>query len=460
MSGMLNSLRHPFQKYGTGTIITLCLVYFAQGFKSFSGVARTLYFKNTIGLSASASTILSALIVFSWYLKPLYGLMSDSFPLFGYHRKSYLFATGVLGILSYSCFLFSTWYSVSIVALVLTELSQAIADVICDGLMIQKARIDPENGANDLQRYSWGSLMIGAILGATLGGNAAEYVEPKYIIASLAICPLLVMISSISIDEERVVSSKTWRERFIELWNHLKTLWFAVKNENTARVVAFVVLWGSSMLSFGAIFVYYLYDARNMSPAILSYLMLVGYASVLLATALGSNSLINIGIVQKLLIGRIIISLFNICDIIVWKGYDKSIGVHYYYFLFGGVIMSDFLDMIFCRMPILIIFAKMTPKHIEATYFALLCSSFNIGNFFSSALVSFIMETTGITNQLDSNAWILSLISIVVGFLSLFLLFLIPKDIIKSNKVVDELAINDNNTNSIIEPLVIQSKKD
>ena len=457
MSGILHFFRDPFRKYGTGTIATLCLVYFAEGFRHFAGIAKTLYFKNTIGLSAADATLITTSIAFAWYVKPIYGLISDSFPFLGYHRKSYLFATGVLGIISYSCFLLPSWYSVSIVAFVLGELSQAVADVIADGLMVEKSRIDPANGANDLQRYSYGSLVLGGVLGTVLGGNAADYIEPKYLIASLALCPLLVLISSLSIDEDKV-PSRPFGDSFKELWNNLKIFWYAVKNLKTLRIAAFSALWIGTMLNFSAIFEYYLYDVLLLNPSTVSYINLVGWIGMLLAMVFGSNSLVRLGIMNRLLVGRILMSLLSISDIIIWKRYDKNIGIHYYFFLFGGGLLGNFLDRLFSIMPMLIVFARMTPKNIEATFFSLLCSSANLGLFLSDVLVTAIMKNTGIQSQFDSNAWILSLISMGVGLLSLFLLFLMPKDLIEDITSENELLIIDNNKNSSVEPLLIHTK--
>ena len=76
-------------------------------------------------------------------------------------------------------------------------------------------------------------------------------------------------------------------------------------------------------------------------------------------------------------------------------------------------------------------FVKITPVNIEASFFALLGSAFTIGRSLSNLLVSFIMNITGITSQYDSNVWVLFVISIAVGYASLILLFLIPKDILQ-----------------------------
>ena len=41
--------------------------------------------------------LLTGLAGLPWLVKPLYGFLSDSVPLFGYRRRSYLVACGAVG---------------------------------------------------------------------------------------------------------------------------------------------------------------------------------------------------------------------------------------------------------------------------------------------------------------------------------------------------------------------------
>ena len=41
--------------------------------------------------------LLTSVAAFPWVVKPLYGFLSDTVPIFGYRRRSYLVICGVLG---------------------------------------------------------------------------------------------------------------------------------------------------------------------------------------------------------------------------------------------------------------------------------------------------------------------------------------------------------------------------
>lgn len=62
-----------------------------------SRLAKEYFVKDELDLSpAEASLIFSASSI-PWLIKPLWGFISDSVPLFGYRRKSYLVLCGGLG---------------------------------------------------------------------------------------------------------------------------------------------------------------------------------------------------------------------------------------------------------------------------------------------------------------------------------------------------------------------------
>ena len=89
---MIDRLRllHPFQTAETRRLATLfAIVYFAQGMFYLPDQAIAIVFKDR-GLKSDEIAYFFLLTGIPWFIKPVYGLISDLFPLFGWRRKGYL----------------------------------------------------------------------------------------------------------------------------------------------------------------------------------------------------------------------------------------------------------------------------------------------------------------------------------------------------------------------------------
>ncbi|KAF6139987.1 hypothetical protein GIB67_020378 [Kingdonia uniflora] len=110
--------------------IAIAMVYFVQGVLGLSRLAVSFYLKDDLHLDPAETAVISGVSALPWLIKPLYGFISDSIPLFGYRRRSYLVLSGLLGALSWT--LMSTLvegkYSAAF-CILLGSLSVAFSDV-------------------------------------------------------------------------------------------------------------------------------------------------------------------------------------------------------------------------------------------------------------------------------------------------------------------------------------------
>jgi len=70
-----------------GENIAILSVYFIQGSLGISSLARTFFLKDELHLSPSQSAAILGASSLPWAIKPLYGFLSDTIPLFGYKRR-------------------------------------------------------------------------------------------------------------------------------------------------------------------------------------------------------------------------------------------------------------------------------------------------------------------------------------------------------------------------------------
>lgn len=74
--------------------LVIVLVALTQGFTGLSDLALSYLYKDDLKLHPAEVSRINSIVFIPWILKPIYGLISDSFPIFGYRRKPYLFIFG------------------------------------------------------------------------------------------------------------------------------------------------------------------------------------------------------------------------------------------------------------------------------------------------------------------------------------------------------------------------------
>eukprot|EP00435_Cladocopium_sp_Y103_P062652 s594_g24.t1 len=77
------------------------LAYFAQGALALAALAKPFYVKDTLGLSPADATVFLSLTYWPWIMKPLWGFIADSIPIFGSRRQAYLVLSGLVSVIGW-----------------------------------------------------------------------------------------------------------------------------------------------------------------------------------------------------------------------------------------------------------------------------------------------------------------------------------------------------------------------
>jgi MFS family permease len=166
------------------------LAYFAHGIAG--GLAKqpfTYYFKS-LGMSADVVAAWLSVAAIPWMVKPLYGLLIDFVPLWGYRRKSYLVLMAGCAAAGYATLarVMSTEFIVW--ALFVSTLGIAAIDVVVDTLMVEEGLALGVVRRFQGQQWTW--LNLAAITAAVLGGWLSHSLPPDSAIRTAA----LIMIGS------------------------------------------------------------------------------------------------------------------------------------------------------------------------------------------------------------------------------------------------------------------------
>jgi len=130
-----------------------------------------------------------------WNLKPLFGMLSDSLILFGYHRIPYIVIAGLIGSVSLFCLSVINFSSIVLLAVMFiffVNISTASPDVMIDGVVAERSKLHPKY-ATDLQSLCFGSQSLLSIFGFILSGLAIRYYGPQAVFGALVFGSLLLV---------------------------------------------------------------------------------------------------------------------------------------------------------------------------------------------------------------------------------------------------------------------------
>jgi MFS family permease len=424
------------------TRILIPFVYFIAGAVSLAGVATTFYYKEELGLTIPQAQILGSIAIIPWSIKPIYGLLSDRQPIFGLRRRPYLFLAGILGSAGY--FSMATWvqgfYGVFL-AVFVSGMGFALADVIVDGIVAEQSRT--QKVAGKLQSICRASLLTGALLVAYLSGILVELIGPRNVFFITGALPLLTCVFAFFVSEDRAITSTF---SFLDTWHKFKNaltpgiLWSAI----------FLFVWRSTPSSGGA-FSYFLIDELEFGPEFFGRLSVIGHVMGIVGVLIFRKWLISVSL-KKLYVGIIFASvILSLPSLGLVYGWYEYLHMSPKMFAMADTLISGPLSEI-GFLPLLVLVARICPKGIEATMFAVLASLMNIGLAVSDlggAWLSVMFDVRQATETLAANYMHLDKvlwIAILSSFLPLpFIKFLpevraveeyIPSDVPSSEKLM------------------------
>lgn len=164
-------------EYGGMVLSLVTLVYLYQGLRSYVDVSFSwLGQYHYRGLSTGDIELGSSIVLLSWSLKVIWGLIFDNIPIRRQHSKPYLLIASLLGFIGFLACSFDrgvpTWNSFLAFGFLL-QLGGASSDVLIDGIVVKAGRTGGDGNSADLQVLCWVALAIGDIVANMVGGVLA-----------------------------------------------------------------------------------------------------------------------------------------------------------------------------------------------------------------------------------------------------------------------------------------------
>ena len=406
----------------------LC-VYFIQGILGLVRLAVSFFLKDELGLSPAQMAALMGLAALPWVVKPIFGLLSDSLPIFGYRRRPYLILSGILGCLSWLAFATIVNSPIAAaVALLVTSLSVAISDVIVDSLVVERARQESLSNAGSLQSLTWGISAFGGLLTAYLSGSLLEYFSARDVFAIASIFPLVICFVAGLISEPRIeakTAEEKEKQKKIDVSHQIQQVWVAFKQKSILLPTLFVFIWQSTPSADSAFF-YFTTNELGFQPEFLGRVRLVTSLASLVGIFFYQRFLRSIPF-RKILGWSIVASaVLGMTTLLLVTHVNRAMGIDDRWFSLGDSLILTVAGQI-AFMPVLVLSARLCPPGIEATLFALLMSICNLSGLLSHELGAVLTQWLGVTETNFEHLWILVILTNFSTLLPLPLIGWLPK---------------------------------
>lgn len=411
-------------------IIAIATIYFVEGALGLARLAQTYLLKDELALGPAEMSALTGALVLPWTIKPLYGFLSDGFPLFGFRRKSYLIVAGLSGGLSYSVLSLSGFWesldkgvaiSGTVGALLLSSACIAMSDVVADGIVVTRTRQAKDPAiAGGLQSLCWGSAAVGGLLSAYFSGALLEVMSIRSIFGITAVLPFMVALIALQMEEKPYVKEEGHEGLVMGVKDQANALWEALKQPSIWKPTLFLFLWQSTPTSDGAFF-YFMSNDLGLGPEFMGRVRLVTSLATLGGVVVYNQYLKRVPIKSILFWSTIASFPLGMLPVLLLTHVNRELGIPDQALIFGDDIALAALGEI-AFLPTLVLAARLCPPGVEAVLFATLMSVFNGAGTVGTELGALLTKLFGVT---DSNFDNLVWLTVLCNVTSLYPLFFI-----------------------------------
>jgi folate/biopterin transporter len=312
----------------------------------------------------------------------------------------------------------SAWAATAAIAL--GSLSVALSDVIVDSIVVSRARNESISSAGSLQSLSWGASAMGGLITAYFSGALLQKFDTRTVFLITATFPLIVSAVAWLIVEKPVER----RSDFTAVKRQIILLKKAVSQKSIWMPTAFLFLWQAMPGSESAFF-YFSTNELHFEPEFLGRIRLVSSFAAIVGIWVFQRFLKAVPF--RVIFGwsTVISSALGLTTLLLVTHANRALGIDDKWFSLGDSLILTVMGQI-AFMPVLVLAARLCPKGVEATLFALLMSVVNVSGVLSHELGALLTYWLGVTETNFDKLWLLVLITNLSTLLPLPLLNWLP----------------------------------
>lgn len=385
----------------------------------------TLYFlKDDLGVGPVGATSAIAIVNLPWTLKPIYGYLSDNYPIMGMRRKPYVI--GAMFVMSLMWTMMATAVNsefAAIFCLIFANLGCAIANVSCEAITVELSSSLNYRQAATLQSFMWGSCAAGAFVGSAFGGFMLSTIGKRWMFAIMAVIPAMSAAASLLGPKEPEMSdeAKNTTETF-HAFAH-KIISVLVEKHVWRSCIFLYAFFAVPSTSAAAYF--YFTNHLKMGESVMAVVM-----TVAMGTWLGGVIFYNIFLreasIRKVLgWGTVLASIVTLFGILLYTGANKTLGIPNEAFVVTDTSMVTAVKTV-AQLPLMTMMAILCPKGAEATLYSTFTGIMNLGQVTGGEFGALLSLIFGITSHKFKLMWAVCLTAGCIQVVPLFFLWLLP----------------------------------
>lgn len=404
--------------------LILLSFYLLLGFVfQFPSVSMRFWCIETVKMTPAQMMGMGGVIGIPWCLKPMFGFISDSFPILGYRRKPYIILGCWISSISYWIL---PWHADNIDAIMflmmLTSLGCCMADVVCDSILVEYARDEPEDKKGTIQSYAWGCRSMGGLLASIVGGISYENLGPELVFVITGALPLFISAAFLSM-EEKEYNNKT---QLTSPKQTIKSLLKAFRNKDIYKPALFLFIIGVTP-GYGTVTSYFFEQVLKFSAYDFTYLDITSYVSGLLGIMIYKRYLTGVSF-RKIFFWTLTLSwVLKWSYMVLIFRLNLDLGIPDIWFALADSIILTLIGQCIL-MPVVVLGARICPPGVEGSLYATLMSISNLAGVISSEWGSVFANMFNVDRNHFENFWKLIVLCNIIDLLPIASVRLLKKE--------------------------------
>lgn len=335
------------------------------------------HYLKEIGWTPLQVTAYLAILNFPWIIKPVFGLVSDFVPLFGYRHKSYLILASLCAIGAYAGIARLAEPGQFASLLLLTSYAMATASTLCGALLAENGQSFRLSSSFVSQQWLW--FYIAIMASSLAGGELVEHLSALSALQAAAgvaaVAPVAVILASLFLLTEG--KSKASR---VEIQLTFRSIVTALRTPKLYLVALFLFLY-SFAPGFGTPLYYFMTDELRFSQSYIGVLGSIASAGWI-AGALMHRWLLGKTSSKALLYLSIMFGTLSAASFLLLSNEVMAAIVNF----------ANGVALMIATIASLTLAADYCPKRSEGFAFAGLMSIMNLAELLSSNVGAFLYE--------------------------------------------------------------------